>query len=46
MHPHNRITVRIAAHIELITIGLAALSVIPGAFAYWHSRRARADVLV
>ena len=29
----------IAAHIELITIGLAGLSVIPGAVAYWHSRR-------
>ena len=29
----------IAAHIELITIGLAGLSVLPGAVAYWHSRR-------
>lgn len=36
----------IAAHIELITIGIAAMSVIPGALAYWHNRRARADVLV
>ena len=35
----------IAAHIELITIGIAALSVIPGALAYWHSRRARTHPL-
>jgi membrane protein DedA with SNARE-associated domain len=35
----------IAAHIELITIGLAGLSVIPGALAYWHGRRTRTDVL-
>lgn len=36
----------IAAHIELITIGLAGLSVIPGALAYWHGRRTRTDVMV
>lgn len=36
----------IAAHIELITICLAGLSVVPGAFAYWHGRRARPDVVV
>jgi membrane protein DedA with SNARE-associated domain len=29
----------IAAHIELITIGLAGLSVVPGAIAYRHGRR-------
>jgi len=34
----------VAAHIELITIGLAGLSVVPGAFAYWHGRRGRALV--
>jgi membrane-associated protein len=34
----------IAAHIEIITIGLAGLSVIPGALAYRHSRRTRAGV--
>jgi membrane protein DedA with SNARE-associated domain len=36
----------IAAHIELITIGLAGLSVIPGAVAYWHGRRTRTAVVV
>ena len=36
----------IAAHIELITIGLAALSVVPGALAYWHGRRTRTRVMV
>lgn len=35
----------IAAHIELITIGLAALSVIPGAFAYLRGRRRRATTV-
>ena len=35
----------VAAHIELITIGLAGLSVIPGAVAYWHGRRTRSDVV-
>ncbi len=33
----------VAAHIELITIGLAGLSVLPGALAYWHGKRARTD---
>jgi membrane-associated protein/undecaprenyl-diphosphatase len=36
----------VAAHIELITIGLAGLSVIPGALAYWHGRHTRTDVMV
>jgi membrane-associated protein len=36
----------VAAHIELITIGLAGLSVIPGALAYAHGRRPRTDVVV
>ena len=36
----------VAAHIELITLGLAGLSVIPGALAYWHGRRSRADAMV
>jgi membrane-associated protein len=36
----------IAAHIELITIGLAGLSVIPGALAYRHGRRTPTDVMV
>jgi membrane protein DedA with SNARE-associated domain len=36
----------IAAHIELITIGIAGLSVVPGALAYWHGRSTRADVMV
>jgi len=31
----------VAAHIEVITIGLAGLSLIPGALAYWHGRRSR-----
>ena len=35
----------VAAHIELITIGLAGLSVIPGAVAYWHGRRTRSGVV-
>jgi membrane protein DedA with SNARE-associated domain len=34
----------IAAHIELITIGLAALSVVPGAIAYLRNRRRAAPV--